>query len=167
MTVPSADEPEPLMALAKLTELRDLAATALELWQNGDRTGAFDLVNASMPVAAAAAEALNVLIELDRPSVVEREDGDHVTEDNVTDVTDTARQAVRRAADRLVRDADALNAASAEARQAGLEARTEDLRQAVVIAWQAGVDLPVIAADAGLDITTVEHWIAVHDLGRT
>ncbi|MFJ9448231.1 hypothetical protein ACIRRH_41415 [Kitasatospora sp. NPDC101235] len=153
MTVPSADEPAPVTALTKLTELRDLAAKALQCWQNGDQKAAFDAVNASMPAAAAAAAALNVLIELDHSQT---------TDDNVTDA---ARQAVRSAADRLVQDADALNMASAEARQAGLEVRTEDLRRAVVIAWQHGVDMPVIAADAGLETTTVEHWIAVHDLG--
>ncbi|MFJ9846704.1 hypothetical protein ACIRYZ_40985 [Kitasatospora sp. NPDC101155] len=105
---------------------------------------------------------MNELIELNHPAA-EHEPGDQVTDDNVKDA---ACQAVRGAAERLVQDADALNVASAEARQAGLEVRTEDLSRAVVIAWQAGVDLPVIAAEAGLDITTVERWIAVHGLGR-
>ncbi|MFJ9448319.1 hypothetical protein ACIRRH_41885 [Kitasatospora sp. NPDC101235] len=158
MTVPSADEPAPATALTKLTELRDLAAQALECWQNGDQKAAFDAVNASMPVAAAAAAALNVLIDLDHPPAAE----DQTTDDNVTDA---ARQAVRSAADRLVQDADALNMASAEARQAGLEVRTEDFRRAVVIAWQHGVDVPAIAADAGLETASVEQWIAGHDLG--
>jgi hypothetical protein len=78
---------------------------------------------------------------------------------------DTARQAVWEAAQRLRRDADALNAASPATREAGVQARVEDLRAAALSAWDHGVGAPAIAADAGLDTAVVERWIAMHTFG--
>ncbi|MEV8100311.1 hypothetical protein [Kitasatospora sp. NPDC085879] len=59
----------PVAAVHKLTELKDLAAAALDCWNSGNRKGAFGAVTAAMPAAAAAATALNILLELDHAAV--------------------------------------------------------------------------------------------------
>lgn len=66
MTGTSDDMPAPALAAAKLTELRDLAVTALDCWHNGDQETAHRAATDAMPAAAAAAAALDVLLELDR-----------------------------------------------------------------------------------------------------
>ncbi|GAA4876940.1 hypothetical protein [Kitasatospora terrestris] len=59
----------PVAACAKLTELRDLAHSAAACWDTGDRPGAFAAVSAAIPVAAAAATALNILLELEQAEI--------------------------------------------------------------------------------------------------
>ncbi|MEV8097996.1 hypothetical protein [Kitasatospora sp. NPDC085879] len=66
----------PEAALAKITELGELAARAARAWHGGDLQGAFGAVNEAMPVAAAAAAALNVLLEVDRARAGRDEPGE-------------------------------------------------------------------------------------------
>jgi hypothetical protein len=75
---------------------------------------------------------------------------------------ETARRLVRDASARLRRDRQALSTAQDTTREAGTRARAEDLRQAVLAAAAEGVPASVIAADAGVDTSVVEQWIAVH-----
>ncbi|MEU8579371.1 hypothetical protein [Streptomyces abikoensis] len=70
------------------------------------------------------------------------------------------RRAVREAAHRLAVDAPALTAAGAEPLRAGLEARANALRQAVLDAHRAGTGREDIARDARLDVRTVDEWTA-------
>ncbi|MGW2650560.1 hypothetical protein ACWC2T_38160 [Streptomyces sp. NPDC001393] len=74
------------------------------------------------------------------------------------------RLAVRQAAQRLTEDAGALMAASAEAAEAGLATRAEDLRRAVVAAWSAGVTPEVLALDAGVKVAVIDDWIGPGDV---
>ncbi|MFK0297349.1 hypothetical protein ACIQU6_43730 [Streptomyces sp. NPDC090442] len=69
------------------------------------------------------------------------------------------RVAVCQAADRLDTDAVALTAGSAQALDVGLNTRVQDLRQAAVAAWRAGVPAALIARDARLDLATISGWI--------
>ncbi|MER6076006.1 hypothetical protein ABT187_46170 [Streptomyces sp. NPDC001817] len=69
------------------------------------------------------------------------------------------RHAVRHAAQRLTEDAGALMAASAEAVEAGLATRAEELRRAVVAAWSAGVAPEVLALDAGVKVAVIDNWV--------
>ncbi|MEV6206224.1 hypothetical protein [Kitasatospora sp. NPDC051914] len=62
----TGDDALPTAAATKLAEFKDLACTAVGLWSNGDRKGAFDALGAAVPAAAAAAAVLNILLELDR-----------------------------------------------------------------------------------------------------
>ncbi|GAA2282188.1 hypothetical protein GCM10010430_80060 [Kitasatospora cystarginea] len=80
----SHDVPVPVTALIKLTELKELASTAVDCWNNGDQKGAFDAVGASMPVAAAAATALNILLELDRVAAQSAENERRRTEEDAS-----------------------------------------------------------------------------------
>ncbi|MCU7826849.1 hypothetical protein [Kitasatospora sp. DSM 101779] len=61
--VPSDTDVLPEAALAKLTELRDLAVGAVQAWEAGDRQAAHRAVTAA---TSAAATALGVLVALDR-----------------------------------------------------------------------------------------------------
>ncbi|WP_030277639.1 hypothetical protein [Streptomyces sp. NRRL B-24484] len=58
----------PAAATTKLAELKHLACAAVDHWNNGDGKSAYDALSAAMPAAAAAATALNLLLELDRAS---------------------------------------------------------------------------------------------------
>jgi hypothetical protein len=78
-----------------------------------------------------------------------------------------ARLAVRRAATRLTKDAPALAMAPANVREVGLAARMADLCQAVLAARRAGVCLQDITQDAGLEMATIEEWIAANSLRHT
>ncbi|MET8957266.1 hypothetical protein ACWEO4_44005 [Streptomyces sp. NPDC004393] len=71
-----------------------------------------------------------------------------------------ARLAVRQAAQRLTQDAAALTAASAEAAEAGLETRAEELRSAVLAAWSIGVTPEDIAKDASVELSVIQEWLA-------
>ncbi|MFH8477031.1 hypothetical protein [Streptomyces sp. NPDC018000] len=73
---------------------------------------------------------------------------------------DDLRRAVREAARRLRVDTPRLTSGSAEAYQAGLDVRLDDLREAILTAWGRGVPVSDIAADAELTVSTVDEWIA-------
>ncbi|MGW2770644.1 hypothetical protein [Streptomyces sp. NPDC001275] len=79
---------------------------------------------------------------------------------------DEARQAVRRAGQRLTEDAAALMAASGEAAEIGLETRAEELRRAVLVAWCAGVAPEDIAHDAGVEVGVIDDWVGLGDTRR-
>ncbi|MGD3107747.1 hypothetical protein [Streptomyces sp. YGL11-2] len=68
------------------------------------------------------------------------------------------RRAVRQAAHRLAEDAPALTSAGAETLRAGLAARADALRQAVLAAHRAGMRHQDIAHDAHLDLATIDTW---------
>ncbi|MCE4948390.1 hypothetical protein LVX13_35600 [Streptomyces albulus] len=70
------------------------------------------------------------------------------------------RRAVRQAARRLADDAPALTSAGAETLHAGLAARADALRQAVLVAHRAGMRHGDIAHDAHLDLATIDEWTA-------
>ncbi|WP_431683204.1 hypothetical protein [Kitasatospora sp. KL5] len=75
----TSDDALPTAAAAKLAEFKDLACIAVDRWSNGDRKGAFDALAAAVPAAAAAATALNILLELDRAAEArERRDMDGI-----------------------------------------------------------------------------------------
>lgn len=59
-----AGAPAPERVEEKLTELLDLAALALDCWQREDLRAALEAVGRLMPVAAAAATGLDVLVRL-------------------------------------------------------------------------------------------------------
>ncbi|MFD0531534.1 hypothetical protein ACFQ1I_41030 [Kitasatospora arboriphila] len=64
----NGDDTLPAAAATKLAELKRLACAAVDHWNNGDHKSAYDALGAAMPAAAAAATALNLLLELDRAS---------------------------------------------------------------------------------------------------
>ncbi|WP_431683230.1 hypothetical protein [Kitasatospora sp. KL5] len=60
---PLPSEALPQAALARLTELRELAAGAVESWEAGDRQAAYHAMTEAVPAVAAAAAVLGVLVE--------------------------------------------------------------------------------------------------------
>ncbi|WP_371494059.1 hypothetical protein OG871_03115 [Kitasatospora sp. NBC_00374] len=58
-----ADDQTPRIAAEKLSEVRDLAALALERWQADDPRGALDAAHELRPAVAVAAGALTALLE--------------------------------------------------------------------------------------------------------
>ncbi|MEV8099501.1 hypothetical protein [Kitasatospora sp. NPDC085879] len=62
----NGDDTLPTAATTKLAELKHLACAAVDHWNNGDPKGAYDALDSAIPATAAAATALNLLLELDR-----------------------------------------------------------------------------------------------------
>ncbi|MEV8098973.1 hypothetical protein [Kitasatospora sp. NPDC085879] len=79
----TSDDALPAAATTKLAELKDLACAAAARWNDGDRKGALDAIGAAIPAAAAAATALNILLELDRAAEQARAK-EHGPHDGVT-----------------------------------------------------------------------------------
>jgi hypothetical protein len=65
-----------VLALAKLTELQQLADQAVEHWHRGNLPNALEAAGKAMPVAGGATAALNTLVNLERTASA-TEAGEH------------------------------------------------------------------------------------------